>query len=405
MNETVLDKLNSIQDIDVSNKRILIRLDLNVPMAEGKVSDNTRLERVLPTLQNLSARDAKVIILSHFGRPKGERKPDMSLEPVANTLAQMLSDIPVHFAKDCIGEDAQDIVQKMTPGQIAVLENLRFHSGEEKNDLEFSKKLSKLGDIYVNDAFSAAHRAHASTSGLAAFLPAYAGPSLMAEIKALTLALETPKRPVVAVVGGAKISTKIPVLTNLIEKVDKLIIGGGMANTFLFAQEKAIGQSLCEPDFSDLAKDIMANALAASCDILLPSDVVVAKEFKADASHAIHNVDNVPDDGLILDLGPQSIETLKGHIAECKTLLWNGPLGAFEIHPFGEATFSLAKEASRLTQAEQLITIAGGGDTVAALNQAGVSADFSYISTAGGAFLEWLEGKELPGISALIKAH
>lgn len=401
MSETVLDKVKSIETADVSGKRVLIRVDLNVPMADGVVTDATRLERVVPSLNGLAEKGAKVIVLSHFGRPKGERKPDMSLKPVAAKLGEVLGK-DVQFADDCIGDAAQTAVNALADGQILVLENLRYHTGEEKNDPEFIKKLAANGDIYVNDAFSAAHRAHASTAGLAGELPAYAGPLLMDEIKALTLALDAPQRPVAAIVGGAKVSTKIPVLENMLQKVDKLIIGGGMANTFLLAQGYNIGKSLAEPDFVEMAKTIQAKADEANCEILLPTDVVVAAEFKENADNKVCALDAVDAEGMILDAGPESLEILKSKLAECRTLLWNGPLGAFEIAPFGEATFALAKAAAEQTKAGNLVSVAGGGDTVAALNTAGVSDDFSYISTAGGAFLEWLEGRELPGVAALM---
>ena len=403
MTETILDKVKPIENADVAGKRVLIRVDLNVPMANGQVADTTRLERVLPSLKLLSEKRAKVIILSHFGRPKGERHEEMSLKPVATKLGEFLGGGEIKFSDDCIGQVASDAVSQLSDGEILVLENLRFHKGEEKNDPEFVKELSCLGDIYVNDAFSAAHRAHASTAGLADKLDAYAGPLLMEEIKALSLALENPSRPVIAIVGGAKVSTKIPVLNNMIERVDKLIIGGGMANTFLFANGYNVGKSLCEPDFAPMVQTITQKAQDIGCEILLPIDVVVADEFKEGANNGVYTLDAVPGDGMILDAGPETLKLLKEKVASSKTLLWNGPLGAFEINPFGEATFSLAKEAAQLTKAGQLISIAGGGDTVAALNTANVSSDFSYISTAGGAFLEWLEGKELPGIFALVR--
>ena len=403
MADTLLDKIQSIQTADVAGKKVLIRVDLNVPMQDGQVTDATRLERVLPSLKGLVEKQAKVIILSHFGRPKGQHNPEMSMKPVAEKLSELLG-ATAAFAEDCIGENAQSAISAMNDGEVLVLENLRFHAGEEKNDPEFVAQLAELGDLYVNDAFSAAHRAHASTAGLAEKLPAFAGPLMMDEIKALTLALENPERPVVAIVGGAKVSTKIPVLTNMVQKVDKLIIGGGMANTFLFAQGYNIGKSLCEEDFADMARTILEKASEVGCEILLPKDVVVADEFKEGANNAVHSIEDVPAEGMILDAGPQSLEFLIGKVGECKTLLWNGPLGAFEISPFGEATFALAKEAGKLTESSQLTSVAGGGDTVAALNTAGVSDQFSYISTAGGAFLEWLEGKELPGIAALAQS-
>lgn len=391
----------SSEEVEVRDKRVLLRVDLNVPMANGKVTDTTRIERVLHTIENLAGRGAKVIVLSHFGRPKGQRLPEMSLRPVAEELGRMLEGIPVHFVEDCVGEAAEAAVEALKPGEVLVLENLRFHAGEEKNERAFIEGLRRLGDVYVNDAFSAAHRAHASTEGLAHVLPAYAGPAMLHEIIALQRALEHPARPVAAIVGGAKISTKIPVLTNLAGKVEHLIIGGGMANTFLHAQGINVGKSLCEPDLADEARAIMEVARKEGCDLVLPLDAVVAKEFKAGAKSETVDLDAVPDDAMILDVGPHTVEDLKARLAASKTLLWNGPLGAFEIEPFGEGTFALAREAARMTRQDALISVAGGGDTVAALNAAGVTDDFTYVSTAGGAFLEWLEGRELPGVAAL----
>ena len=399
-----LDKLATTAGLDVRGKRVLVRADLNVPVKDGRVTDATRLERLVPGLADLAARGARVIVLSHFGRPKGGPDKENSLAPVAAILGKLLGK-PVVLAPDCIGAAAVSTVDRMQSGDMVVLENTRFHAGEEKNDLAFSAELAKLGDLYVNDAFSAAHRAHASTAGLAALLPAYAGPLLMEEIGALRAALENPTRPTAAVVGGAKVSTKIPVLTNLMAKVDKLIIGGGMANTFLQAQGHNVGKSLAEPEFHDLARKIMAAAKAKGCEIVLPVDGVVATAFAAGAPSRVVDVASVPDDAMILDVGPQSVGHLIGVLAGCRTLLWNGPLGAFEIEPFGEGTFALAREAARMTKAGRLVSVAGGGDTVAALNAAGVTDDFTYVSTAGGAFLEWLEGRELPGIVALTTAR
>ena len=399
-----LDKLATTAGLDVRGKRVLVRADLNVPVKDGRVTDATRLERLVPGLADLAARGARVIVLSHFGRPKGGPDKENSLAPVAAILGKLLGK-PVVLAPDCIGAAAVSTVDRMQSGDMVVLENTRFHAGEEKNDPAFSAELAKLGDLYVNDAFSAAHRAHASTAGLAALLPAYAGPLLMEEIGALRAALENPTRPTAAVVGGAKVSTKIPVLTNLMAKVDKLIIGGGMANTFLQAQGHNVGKSLAEPEFHDLARKIMAAAKSKGCEIVLPVDGVVATAFAAGAPSRVVDVASVPDDAMILDVGPQSVGHLIGVLAGCRTLLWNGPLGAFEIEPFGEGTFALAREAARLTKAGRLVSVAGGGDTVAALNAAGVTDDFTYVSTAGGAFLEWLEGRELPGIVALTTAR
>ncbi|HEX4893625.1 MAG TPA: phosphoglycerate kinase [Hyphomicrobiaceae bacterium] len=396
-----LDKLKTTANVDVAGKRVLVRADLNVPVKDGRVTDATRLERLVSGLQDLSRRGAKVIVLSHFGRPKGGPDKENSLAPVAAMLGNLVG-TPVALAPDCVGPAAAAVVDGLKPGQIVVLENTRFHKGEEKNDPAFTAELAKLGDLYVNDAFSAAHRAHASTAGLASLLPAYAGPLLMEEIDALRSALERPNRPTAAVVGGAKVSTKIPVLTNLMAKVDKLIIGGGMANTFLQAQGVNVGKSLSEPDFADMARSIMADAKAKGCEIVLPVDGVVATEFKAGAASRVVDVNAVPADAMILDVGPKSVAHLIGVLRGCKTLLWNGPLGAFEVQPFGEGTFALAREAAAMTDAGTLVSVAGGGDTVAALNMAGVTDRFTYVSTAGGAFLEWLEGRELPGVAALV---
>jgi phosphoglycerate kinase len=391
----------TIETADVAGKRVLMRADLNVPAKDGKVTDATRIERIVPTIDSLLKRGAKVVLMSHFGRPKGQRKPEYTLKPVADKLAELLSGTKVHFVEDCIGPVAEDCVGQARNGEVVVLENLRFYPGEEKNDAAFAQSLARLGDIYVNDAFSVSHRAHASTEAVAKLLPAYAGLSMMAELNALTAALEAPVRPVAALVGGAKVSTKIPILSNLAAKVQAFVIGGGMANTFLFAQGYKIGKSLCEPDFADTAREIMAKAAESGCEILLPTDVVVAKEFKAGAECSVHPVGEVPEDGMILDIGPASVEALKARLRECKTLLWNGPVGAFEIAPFGEGTFALARKAAALAKAGELVSVAGGGDTVAALNAAGVTNDFTYVSTAGGAFLEWLEGRTLPGVAVL----
>jgi phosphoglycerate kinase len=398
-----LDALKTTAGLDVRGKRVLVRADLNVPVSDGKVGDATRLERLVPGLKDLAARGAKVIVLSHFGRPKGGPDAANSLRPVAAALERLVG-APVSFVADCIGPETRSAVDALQPGAIAVLENTRFHKGEEKNDPAFAAELAKLGDIYVNDAFSAAHRAHASTAGLAGLLPAYAGPLMMEEINALRSALQKPARPTVAVVGGAKVSTKIPVLENMLAKVDKLIIGGGMANTFLQAEGVAIGKSLAEPDFHQTARDIMAAAQKRNVEIVLPSDGVVAREFKAGAASQVCDVRATPPDAMILDVGPLALARMIGVLEGSRTVLWNGPLGAFEIAPFGEGTFALARAAARLTKAGKLTSIAGGGDTVAALNAAGVTDQFTYVSTAGGAFLEWLEGRELPGVAALIRA-
>jgi phosphoglycerate kinase len=395
-----LDNLKTTAGLDVRGKRVLVRADLNVPVSGGKVSDATRLERLVPGLKDLAARGAKVVVVSHFGRPKGSPDPQLSLRPVAEKLAELIGG-PVAFAEDCIGEAGEKAVAALAPGQIAVLENLRFHAGEEKNDPAFAKALARLADIFVNDAFSAAHRAHASTEAIARLLPAYAGPLMMEEISALVGVLEKPVRPVAAVIGGAKVSTKIDVLTNLAAKVDKLIIGGAMANTFLLAEGVNVGKSLAEADHAKTALEIMHAAKARHCEVMLPHDVVVAAKLEAGAPARVVPTLEVPPEQMILDVGPRTVEHYAGIVAGCSTLLWNGPLGAFEVAPFGEGTFALARTAAALTKAGKLASVAGGGDTVAALNAAGVTGDFSYVSTAGGAFLEWLEGRTLPGIAAL----
>lgn len=393
--------LRTLDDVigTVSGKRVLVRVDLNVPMENGVVADATRLERVAPTILELSRAEAKVILLSHLGRPKGV-DPKQSLKPVAERLADVVHR-PIGFAADCIGEKAQKAIAAMQPGDILCLENTRFHMGEEKNDPAFIKALALLGDIYVNDAFSAAHRAHASTEGLGHVLAAYAGRAMQAEIEALTKALDHPKRPVAAVVGGAKVSTKLDLLGNLVTKVDALVIGGGMANTFLHAGGVSIGASLAERDLSQTALAIMEKAAAANCAVILPVDAIVAYHFAANAPSQAYGIDAIPTDGMILDMGPQSLERIKGAIDEAETILWNGPLGAFELAPFDHATVEAARHVAARTKAGKLLSIAGGGDTVAALNKAGVADQFSYVSTAGGAFLEWLEGKSLPGVDIL----
>lgn len=395
-------KLTTIDKVDVKGKRVLVRCDLNVPMADGKVTDATRLERVAPGINALAAHGAKVVLMSHYERPKG-RDPKYSLKPIAHELADILGR-DVHFAEDCIGEEAESAVADLAFGEVLLLENLRFHKGEEKNDPEFAKALSKLGDIFVGDAFSTSHRAHASTEGVTHFLPSYAGPLMAQEINALVTALENPKRPTAAIVGGSKVSTKIPVLVNLAAKVDYLIIGGGMANTFLQAQGINVGKSLSEPDFHAKAHEIVKAAADKGCKIVLPIDGVVAKEFKANAAHEVLPVEKTPADGMILDTGPKSVAEIIKLLGDCKTVLWNGPVGAFETAPFGDGTFAIAREVAKLTKAGKLVSVAGGGDTVAALNAAGVTDQMTYVSTAGGAFLEWLEGRELPGVAALLKA-
>ena len=393
-------KFKTLDDADVTGKRVLLRVDLNVPMKDGKVSDKTRLERIVPTIRELSDRHARVILLAHFGRPKGQPNPEMSLAPVAPVLSELLNK-PVGFSDHTIGPVAAGIVEALRDGDVVLLENTRFHAGEEANEEGFVERLASLGDVFVNDAFSAAHRAHASTEGLARLLPSYAGRTMQAELEALEKGLGDPKRPVVAVVGGAKVSTKIDLLKNLVSRVDALVIGGGMANTFLAARGIDVGKSLCEHDLAETAKAIEAAAKASGCAIVLPVDAVIAREFKAGAASETVAVEAVPSDAMILDTGPDSVEAVNAWLDKAKTLVWNGPLGAFEIEPFDKATKTAARHAAELTKAGKLTSVAGGGDTVAALNQADVADDFTYVSTAGGAFLEWMEGKALPGVEVL----
>jgi phosphoglycerate kinase len=390
----------TLDDLDLAGKTVLLRVDFNVPMSGGKVADATRIERAVPTIRDLTAKNAKVLLLSHFGRPKGKPNLEMSLQPLVPAIAGVLGR-EVAFATDCVGEAARQVADGLAPGGVALLENLRFHPGEEANDPAFAAALAALGDIYVNDAFSAAHRAHASTEGVARLLPAAAGRLMQAELEHLAAALEKPKHPVAAVVGGAKISSKLDLLGNLVSKVDMLVIGGGMANTFLNAVGVDVGKSLCEHDLAHTAKEILAKARDAGCDVVLPTDAVVAGEFAAGAASQTVSVKAVPADKMILDCGPATAEHLARRLADCATLVWNGPLGAFEIPPFDAATNAVAQAAAKLTKEGRLLTVAGGGDTVAALAHAGVIDDFSYVSTAGGAFLEWLEGKTLPGVKAL----
>ena len=399
-----LNKLRMIANVEVAGKRVLVRADLNVPLADGNVSDATRLERLVPGLKDLSVRGARIIVISHLGRPKGAPNPKMSLRPVAAKLGDLLG-ATVRFVPDCIGAEAEAAAAALKPGEIAVLENLRFYPGEENNDAEFAAKLARCGDLFVNDAFSAAHRAHASTVGLTRQLPSYAGPMMIEEINALRSVLDHPATPTAALIGGAKVSTKIPILKHLLNKVDKLIIGGGMANTFLLSHDVVIGKSLAEPDLVATAREIMTAAKEGGCAVVLPTDVVISREFRAGAAYAVVPTLAVPADAMILDVGPKTVAHMRDVLAECRTLLWNGPLGAFEIPPFGEGTFALARQAAALTKEGKLVSVAGGGDTVAALNAAGVTDDFTYVSTAGGAFLEWLEGRELPGVAALIGAQ
>jgi len=389
----------TLDQADVKDKRVLVRVDLNVPMENGRITDATRIERVAPTITEISAKGGKVILLAHFGRPKG-RDPKESLKPVAAEVERVVKK-HVAFADDCVGEAAEAAVAAMKPGDILLLENTRFHSQEEQNDPGFVEKLSKLGDIYVNDAFSAAHRAHASTEGLARKLPAYAGRTMQAELEALGKALDHPQRPVIAIVGGAKVSTKLELLENLIAKVEGLVIGGAMANTFLHAQGINVQKSLAEKDMADTARRILAKAEEASCAIILPVDATVAFHFAANAPSHAYGLDAIPRDGMVLDIGRQSVERIKGALDDAATLVWNGPLGAFEMPPFDTGTVAVARYAAARTKSHGLVSIAGGGDTVAALNAAGVADKFSYVSTAGGAFLEWLEGRKLPGVEAL----
>ena len=394
-----MSAFRTLDNVDVSGKRVLLRVDLNVPMENGKVTDATRIERVAPTITEIADKGGKVILLAHFGRPKGPDPKD-SLKPVAAEVAKVTGR-KVAFADDCIGEKAEAAVAAMKPGDILCLENTRFHKGEEKNDPAFVAALARLGDLWVNDAFSAAHRAHASTEGLGHKLPAYAGRTMQAELDALTKALEAPQRPVAAIVGGAKVSTKLDLLGNLVAKVDVLLIGGGMANTFLLAQGKDVGKSLAEKDLAATARDILAKAKAKGCEIVLPVDAVVAQTFEAHAPSRAVPVDGVGTADMILDIGPRSIEHAVSALARVKTLVWNGPFGAFEMEPFDTGTMAVAEAAAELTQAGKLVSVAGGGDTVAALNTAGVADRFTYVSTAGGAFLEWMEGKALPGVEVL----
>lgn len=390
----------TLDDADLSGKRVLTRVDLNVPMKDGKVSDATRIDRVLPTIREIAEKGGRVVLLAHFGRPKGKVDKSQSLEPVAEVLSEKLGK-PVGFAEDCVGPVAEGIVANLSDGDVVLLENTRFHAGEEKNEEAFVAALASLGDVFVNDAFSAAHRAHASTEGLTHHLPSYAGRAMQAELEALEKGLGNPEKPVVAIVGGAKVSTKIDLLQNLVKRVDCLVIGGGMANTFLAAEGRDVGKSLCEHDLADTARAIQAAAQQAGCVILLPADAVVAKEFKAGAENEVLPVDRVSPDGMILDVGPATVGMIAEWIDKAKTLVWNGPLGAFEIAPFDKATVQAARHAAKRTQSGDLVSVAGGGDTVAALAHAGVTQDFSYVSTAGGAFLEWMEGKPLPGVDAL----
>ena len=390
----------TLDGVTVSGKRVLLRADLNVPVHDGKITDLTRIERLSPTIRELADGGARVIVLSHFERPKGKRVPEMSLAPVATALGEVLGR-KVRFAEDCIGLPAQQAIEALSDGDIAVLENTRFHPGEEKNDPEFAASLAKLGDMFVNDAFSAAHRAHASTEGIARLLPSYAGRLMQAELEALQSALTTPERPVAAVVGGAKVSTKLDLLGNLVGRVDVLVIGGAMANTFLAAQGIGVGKSLQEAEMHGTARDILARAKAAGCEVMLPVDAVVAASLQPNVATRTVAVEAVPADMMILDVGPRTAARLVERIGSLKTLVWNGPLGAFETPPFDAGTTALAKSVAAATASGTLRSVAGGGDTVSALRHAGALDRLSYVSTAGGAFLEWMEGKTLPGVAAL----
>ncbi len=393
----------TLDDIKVAGRRVLVRADLNVPMKDGQVTDATRIERLAPTIRELADKGARVVVLSHFGRPKGKPDKSMSLAPLAAPLGRALGGAKIRFAADCVGPEAEKAVAALKDGEVALLENLRFHAGEEANDKGFAKQLAALGEIYVNDAFSCAHRAHASTEAIARLLPSAAGRLMQAELEALGKALEAPQRPLAAVVGGAKVSTKLELLGNLVGKVDVLVIGGGMANTFLYAKGIAVGRSLCEREMAETARRIMAEADAAKKRIVLPIDAVIAPALTAGEAAATVPIGRVPEDQMILDVGPQSIADTITALSGCRTLVWNGPLGAFEHPPFDAGTVAVAREAARLTKDGKLLSVAGGGDTVAALAHAGAEDQFSYVSTAGGAFLEWLEGKTLPGVAALQK--
>lgn len=391
----------TLDDVAMAGKVVLVRVDINVPMDGGRVTDMTRIDKIRPTVEDIVALGGKVVLLAHFDRPKGKVVPEMSLGHLVGALSGSLGR-KVVFASDCVGQVAAEAIAKAGSGEVVLLENTRFHPGEEKNDPDLARQMAALGQVYVNDAFSAAHRAHASTEGLARLLPAAAGRLMEAELRALEAALGSPVRPVVAVVGGAKVSTKIELLANLVAKVDHLVIGGGMANTFLVAEGIEVGRSLAEREMAETAREIRHRAQKAGCQIHLPVDIVVAREFKAGADSQTVGVRDCPPDAMILDAGPKTVAALEAVFAAAKTLIWNGPLGAFEIEPFDAATNAAALAAARLTKAGNLISVAGGGDTVAALNAAGAAEDFTFISTAGGAFLEWMEGKELPGVQALM---
>ena len=393
-------KFRTLDGLDVKGKRVLLRADLNVPMADGKPMDDFRIARQAPTIRELAEKGARVIVLSHFGRPKGKVVPSMSLAPVVGPLAEAIGR-PVAFAPDCVGPETEKAVKSLKDGQVLLLENTRFHPGEEKNDPAFAHQLAALGDIFVNDAFSAAHRAHASTAGIAQLLPAYAGRAMEEELRHLEKALNNPEHPLMAVVGGAKVSSKIALLENMVDQVETLVIGGAMANTFLAAEGLCIGRSLHEADYVEMARRVMHMARESGCALLLPTDVVVARELRANTPHRIVTTNEIAEDEMALDVGPKTLVAIRHRLGTTKTLVWNGPLGAFETPPFDLGTVAAARQVAHLTTSGRLLSVAGGGDTVAALVHAGVEKDFSYVSTAGGAFLEWFEGKELPGVTAL----
>ena len=393
----------TLDDVDPAGQRVLVRVDFNVPVEGGQITDDTRLRAALPTIRDLRAKSARVVLLSHFGRPKGQHVDSMSLRFLVGPLSQLIG-APVKFADDCVGSVALEAEKDLGNGDVLLLENLRFHPGEEQNDPEFTRELAILGDLYVNDAFSAAHRAHASTEGVARILPACAGRSMQTELEHLEKALGSPERPVMGIVGGAKVSSKLDLLNNLVGKLQRLAIGGGMANTFLYAQGHGVGASLCEKELADTAKEILKTAEAEGCEIILPSDVVVARELKSYAPNRVVDLDGIEPDESIFDMGPESVKRVLDAIAASKTLVWNGPLGVFEVPPFDKGTAAAARKAAELAKAGKLVAVGGGGDTVAALNMAGVAEDFTFVSTAGGAFLEWMEGKTLPGVAALEQA-
>jgi phosphoglycerate kinase len=397
-------KFPTLDDIDVRGKRVLLRADLNVPVKDSKVTDATRIERLAPTIEALIGKGAKVVVMSHFGRPKGKPDPALSLRPLVAPLETAIGGRHVAFATDCVGEEAGRVVRALRPGEVALLENLRFHKGEEANSPDFARALAELGDVYVDDAFSAAHRAHASIEALAHLLPAAAGKLMEAELNALTAALDSPSRPVLALIGGAKVSTKLDLLRFIIGKVDLLAIGGAMANTLLLAQGKEVGRSLCERDMADTARQLLALAGEQNCRVILPEDAIVACELAPGVATNEVAIDVVPPDAMILDIGTRTVARIVAALDEARTLVWNGPLGAFETRPFDYGTAAVAKRVAQLTRAGKLLSVAGGGDTVAALAAAGVIDELSYVSTAGGAFLEWLEGRELPGVAALSNA-